>query len=438
MHSNRRPVVHDDEMDTWMRANVEGLVEFARELVRTPTENRPPVGNESAGQRLIADELRRLGADVDWFTPDEVPELRAHPAHFPTVAGRMRDFTDRPNVVGTFRGSGGGHSVLFSTHVDTVPARSSAWTVAEPFSGEVKDGRLYGRGSYDSKGAIASHIFALRWLSAHGVTLRGDVIVESVVDEEFGGSHGALASRLRGHNADIGFNSEPTHLDVCLAHRGGREAYLVIGGDPGMAFRDEALQDPVAAIAQSIRKMVEFNEKRNRTERVPDLYKSDPGLPLYFNQVGGGGTSYEEAIGTPDECYVLFWAEVYEGTSAEEFDEALMKYVHRGLADIGYPIERARLIPTTRFLPGSSMARDHPALNVLRDAYRTADRQFVVRGAPFACDAYIFNLYSPTPAIILGPGGGGAHAPDEYVLISDLLDLARISARFILTWCGVS
>ena len=81
--------------------------------------------------------------------------------------------------------------------VDTVPA-ASGWVEGTPFGGEFKDGRLYGRGSYDTKCALASHLFALRCLREQGADLRGDVIVESVVDEEYGGSHGVLAARLRG------------------------------------------------------------------------------------------------------------------------------------------------------------------------------------------------------------------------------------------------
>jgi acetylornithine deacetylase len=82
------------------------------------------------------------------------------------------------------------------------------------------------------------------------------------------------------------------------------------------------------------------------------------------------------------------------------------------------------------------MPLDHGALTVLRDAYEGVEgRPFELRGAPFACDAYVFNLHSPTPAVILGPGGGGAHAPDEHVLVDDLLDLTRIYARFIARWC---
>jgi acetylornithine deacetylase len=160
-------------------------------------------------------------------------------------------------------------------------------------------------------------------------------------------------------------------------------------------------------------------------------------LPFYLNQIGGGGTTYEEAVGTPAECYLHFWAEVFEGTTGEGFDRALLARIQRELAaDPDTAGRRPELIPTIRFLPGSSMPLDHPALGILRQSYESlATRDFRLRGAPFACDAYVFNLYSPTPAVILGPGGGGAHAPDEYVLTADLVDLARICARFIWRWC---
>jgi acetylornithine deacetylase len=428
----------DAAIDAWVANHADELVQLAQTLVRIPTENRPPTGDELAGQRFVEAQLRELGADVDVFTPGEVPELRTHPAYFPTINGQPRDFTDRPNVVGCFRGSSGGRSVIFSTHMDTVPGGDPArWRIGSPFGGELVDGRLYGRGSYDTKCAVASHLIAVRCLKELGVPLAGDVLIETVVDEEFGGSHGVLAARLRGHNADIAFNTEPTHLAVCPSHRGGREAYLRLRGDAGMAFGGEQLADPVVGLARSIVAMRAFDDRRN-TLPPPPLYGAGDRLPLYFNQIGGGGTSYAEAVGTPGATYLHFWAEVFEGTTADEFDGALLESIRAELA--AHPDTAGQdpaLEPTIRFLPGSSMPSDHPVVAVLRDAFAgMAERPFELRGAPFACDAYVFNLHSPTPALILGPGGGGAHAPDEFVLVEDLADLAKIEARFISRWCG--
>jgi acetylornithine deacetylase len=435
----RPDFTHEDHaIDAWLDAHHGELIELAQNLVRIPTENTPPTGGELEGQRFVQAQLEQLGAAVDTFTPDEVQELNQHPAYHPLINGEPRDFTNRPNVVGRFPGAGSGRSVILSTHMDTVPAGDpSQWREGTPYGGDLSDGRLYGRGSYDTKCALASHLHAIRCLQETGWPLAGDVTIESVVDEEYGGSHGVLAARLRGYNADVAINSEPTHLAVCPAHRGGREAYLRVQGTPGMAFEGQQPSDAVITLARCIVALKSFNDERNQGD-VAALYRHDPLLPWYFNQIGGGGTTYSEAIGPPAETYLHFWAEVYEGTTAEDFDHQILGRLQRALD--AHPDSRGQkpvLEPTIRFMPGSSMPREHPALDTLRDAFGSVSgRPFEVRGAPFACDAYVFNLHSPTPALILGPGGGGAHAPDEYVLIDDLQDLARICARFIARWCA--
>ena len=82
------------------------------------------------------------------------------------------------------------------------------------------------------------------------------------------------------------------------------------------------------------------------------------------------------------------------------------------------------------------MPEGHPILATVTEAFRSAgDLPCVVRGAPFQCDAFMFNLYSPTPALILGPDGAGAHAADEYVTVDSLINLVRVYARTIILWC---
>jgi acetylornithine deacetylase len=90
-----------------------------------------------------------------------------------------------------------------------------------------------------------------------------------------------------------------------------------------------------------------------------------------------------------------------------------------------------------RFLPGSEIAPDHPiAQSVSRQYAQVLQRAPEVMGAPFACDVYIFNLHSPTPCVILGPRGENAHAPDEWVMIEDLVALTKIFALTAADWCG--
>ena len=78
----------------------------------------------------------------------------------------------------------------------------------------------------------------------------------------------------------------------------------------------------------------------------------------------------------------------------------------------------------------------HPFFGVLERAYQAIGQEYRMAGALFACDTYVFNQHSPTPALTLGPRGGNAHAADEFVLVEDVVALTRIYARAILNWCG--
>lgn len=125
------------------------IIQLARSLVRIPSENLPPTGMEAGVQNHVRAFLKDAGLAVDRFTPDEAG-IAAHPAFVPG-----RDYTNRPDVVGTLKGSGDGRSLIFSGHADTVPVGDGAWS-RDPFSGDVEDGKLFGRGAFDMKAGLAA------------------------------------------------------------------------------------------------------------------------------------------------------------------------------------------------------------------------------------------------------------------------------------------
>src|SRR3954451_10419123 len=91
--------VSPEEIDAWIGAHRDALLACASHIVQVPSESKPPTGEGLACQRLIRGLLEDSGAEVDWFTPDDVPGLRERPAFFPMVAGMERQFPNRPDVV---------------------------------------------------------------------------------------------------------------------------------------------------------------------------------------------------------------------------------------------------------------------------------------------------------------------------------------------------
>jgi acetylornithine deacetylase len=424
-------------IDDWVAGHRAEIVESLADLVAIPSVSRPPVADEAACQKAVERMLRTVDAEVDVFDPIDVEGLRTHPLYLPTWDGTPRSLEGRPNVVGRFRGSGGGRSIVLSTHIDTVAADESQWTESRPFLPAVRAGRLYGRGSWDAKWGIPVGLAAVRCLRDTGTRLAGDVIVESVVDEEFGGSHGTLAARLRGYEADIAIVSEPTGMVPALTHRAGGEWRITVRGDGGLAFDDKPLVNPVFAMARVVDAIRAFDTRRNERPSPQPLYTEDPLLPAYITQIAGGGTTYGEATGVPSECHIFAWIEEYPATTREEHIEGFVDGVLKALADDPlYEAAPPIFTPTIRCMEGSEIAADHPFLDHLAHAFQATGVQFAPGGAPFAADTYVFNCYSTTPALTLGPRGGNAHGPDEFVELEDLFVLVRILARSLATWCG--
>lgn len=428
----------EKHIDDWINAHREEELAFLSTLVKTSSEVRPPVGSEAACQALVEEGYRAASAGVDVFFPLDVPGLREHPAYNGVWDGVPRSLEGRPVVVGVFRGTGGGQSILFSAHVDTVPGGDPKdWKEAGPFSGVIKDGKLFGRGSWDTKWGIAAGLYAARCARECAGSLRGDIILESVPDEEFGGSHGTLASRLRGYNADIAINAEPTNMVTAPAHRGGTGWKLTLKGDPGRGFAGQKITNPVLKLARLIEAVQAYDSARSPLANPPRFYESDPGLPTYIQQVTGGGTSFAESIGSPAECTLSLWIEEHPGMDEETHRRNFITFINAYLArdpefDGVYP----EYLQQFRFIPGSEIDPVHPFFESLERSFKSAGLAFRMDGAKFACDTYVFNLYSPTPALTLGPRGGNAHAADEFVLVEDVIDLTRVYTRAILDWCG--
>ena len=425
-----RTVVEAD-ISSLVDARTDRLVSILSDLVRIPSVNNAPRGSEGPCQRYVADHFRRCGMETFEYRPDEVAGITSHPMYWPG-----RDYTERPNVAARRTGAGGGRSLVLSGHVDTVPVGAQPWT-RDPFGAEIDGNRLYGRGSNDMKCGIATNLFAVEMLKELNVPLAGDLIVETVVDEEFGGVNGTLAGRLAGFNADAAVVSEPSFLRVCPAQRGGRTVHIRF-----TAHNDGVLGGVRTSAVEQLRLFLnavpQFAATRRAAARVHPLYAhlADP-VPVTVTRVFTDPWGTTEPTAIPKQCQVeLFW-EAMPGETVEEIDGEFHRWFSSLLAEHSAMRASApEIVHPIRWLPGSAIAEDEPVVRELQAcAADVAGSAPVVQGIEGPCDLYVFHEFG-IPAVLWGARGGNTHGADEYVEIDSVIQASKVLLTFVCRWCG--
>ncbi len=424
-----------DRICSYVEARRGRLIEIIRSLVRIPSENTPPAGAERRCQEYLARELRRLGWDPLLYDLDDVPGLREHPLYW-----RGRDYRDRPNLGARRRGVGGGRSLVLSGHIDTVPRGSEPWT-RDPFGGEVEGNHLYGRGANDMKGGIGTNLFVAEALTELGLELRGDLIFESVVDEEFGGVNGTLAGRLKGFNADAAVISEPSFLRVCPAQRGGRTAHITLRA-PGSVLVEGALPNGVIAqLTRFLSELPRFAAQRRACARVHPMYAghADP-VPVSVTKVVTSPWGTREPISVPETCRVELYWQLMPGEEQAEVEREFFEWLNGFAAGTPDIFTRPPAVEfPIRWMPGSAIPETEPLVTELAAAAAgVLGREPAVAGIEGPCDMYVFHQAFGIPAVLWGARGGNTHAADEYLEIDSVVAAAKALLVFVCRWCGVA
>ncbi len=415
--------------------NAPRLTSLVAELVRIPSENTPPTGAEAACQQFIAGRLRATGWNPQVYALGSVPGLREHPLFW-----RGRDYSNRPNLGSRKAGANGGRSLVLSGHVDTVPRGTQNWT-RDPFGGAVEGNRLYGRGSNDMKGGVATNLFVIEALSALGIQLRGELLFETVVAEEFGGVNGPPAGRLMGFNGDAAIISEPSFLRVCAAQRGARTVHITFRAAGGVLIDGAFPGGVMQQLTHFLAKLPDFAQQRRAGAKIHDMYagSADP-VPVAVTKVFTSPWGPREPITVPEECKVELYWQTMPGETQADIDREFLEWFENAisLAPELFAIKPTLEFPI-RWLPGSAIDKTEPVVSGLCSAAaEVLGQEPVITGIEGPCDLYVFHQVARTSAVLWGGRGGNTHAADEYVELDSLVQAAKALLLFVCRWCGVA
>lgn len=425
--------VTETDITAYVRSRSERLTSLIQELVARPSENRAPIGAELECQQYIASVLQRCGCDPVLYSPAEVAGIENHAEYWPG-----RDYRNRPNLGARLRGTGAGRSLVLSGHIDTVPVGADHWT-RDPFGGQVEGNRLYGRGSNDMKAGVATNLFVIEALHDLGIRLAGDLIFESVVDEEFGGANGTLAGRLMGFNADAAIISEPTALRVCPAQRGGRTVHITFGA-PNEGILGASHTSSIEQLRVFLNAVADFQDRRVRSAAVHPLYShlGNP-VPVSVTRIHTAAWGTSEPTNIPPRCRVeLFW-QAMPGEALADIDQDFHDWFDSVIAanPAVFP-SRPGIEHPIRWLRGSAVHPDEAIVQELKStAAGVLARTPPVQGIEGPCDMYIFHEFG-IPAVLWGARGGNTHNPDEYVEIDSVVDAAAVLLTCVCRWCEIA
>ena len=399
------------------------LFELLSGMIRVNSENGGSWGNEQAMAEHVAELCRELGLETEVYSPLDLPGFREHPDYM-----EGRNLENRPNVTAVWKGEADENRLMLMGHSDTVLIGDRANWSFEPLSGEIRDGKILGRGACDDKYALATVLFLIRLLKEQGFVPKANLVFTAYSDEERGGSHGALAASLR-YPCDRIVNMDCKGFEIWHSASGGGEAfYRYHTAEPTDSAAQAAMAIPVV-----MEEMQAFARRRREELEANRFYRGTiiPETSLRYMDIHVGNIGADLGVG---ELLFVYYTDRTREEIQSEFD-ALEKVIAARLAPMGIIGDGFR--PNTRFFHYGFSEPDCESIRDMQAAALEATGRSLQPCGSCLSDLSVILKYGNPQAYSFGIGRdfdeyGGAHQPDEFIECDALVEYAKIISRYIL------
>jgi acetylornithine deacetylase len=359
--------------------------------------------------------------------------LVKHPAYFETGFPYTQS---RPNIAGIYSGTGPGKSLILNGHMDVVsPEPVETWNFNGPWSGQIDGNRMYGRGSADMKSGLLSNFFALKSILDIGMRPKGKILLESVIEEEAGGSGGTLAALMAGYQADVMIIPEPLNLRVVTAHPGINYFRVKVYGKTAHAGWSHYGVNAIGKLTKIYERLIQLDRQRAERNRNA-FFEKETSRSCNLNI----GTF--KAGDWPST--VAGWAQLEARVSylPWEKEEDIKKEVEAAVEEVAYNDEWLREHPphVEWFGWRAQPWVQDPEIPVIRQFLQSASEVLSVTPEISASTAGLDTRFGPffgVPSFVFGPVGGLLHSSNEYVELDSVIKTIKVLATFIVDWCNV-
>lgn len=403
------------------------LYTLLSDLVKINSENYGDRGNEEECARYIHKLCQEYGFESDLYSPLELKDFDKHPDYLPG-----RHLENRYNVTATWKGLEDKNEVMLMGHIDTVEFGDLANWEKHPLSGEISDGKIYGRGATDDKYAIALSIFLMKLLKDAGFTPKTNLLMSAYADEELGGSHGAMAAVMKHPTKRIVNIDGIPNMLVNYATGGGVMVYRFHTKDTADSAELTATGFPIV-----MEEMKKFAKKR-REELSNNPGYTGTGIPessLRYNEIRAGNNDMDKDVGILKFTY---YTDKPKEVIEKEFEE-LSKSIADRLAPMG--LVGDGFTPDTRFFHYGVCPSDCEDMQLMQEASQEiTGKKLQVCGGGLS-DLSVLIRHGSEFAYVIGAGRmfyekGGAHQPNEFIECDKLLELTKVVAAYLLKVLG--